>query len=349
MTSKQYSFLPEFPSFQIGDLKECLFCFKFLINPFTTVGQKVIGIFSALLEMKMFAFDFVLNPSLEIKELPVKRFYRYVLESRPTFAKNDGSLKQVGAKFERIPPEHLFTLGLDDIQSWVVMPIESVYDLDNVRFTDLAPGTKINSVFELKNILVEGHCTNIFDGSPPRGLQFSLAKESESQGTIVMANLGYFQLKANPGEWSLLLREGRSKDLFEILSDTRVYVDSFSGSLLNCRVRPKQGKENEPLLVDGLDSKAESNSEGSVWSKLWGKKQPVDSANASLSAELNIFSVASGHLYERFLSIMILSVLAHTKSSVKFWFIENFLSPVFKVHYICIAVFLNIRSILTLY
>jgi len=34
-------------------------------------------------------------------------------------------------------------------------------------------------------------------------------------------------------------------------------------------------------------------------------------------------------LYERFASIMILSVLRNTKSSVKFWFIENFLSPSF--------------------
>ena len=42
---------------------------------------------------------------------------------------------------------------------------------------------------------------------------------------------------------------------------------------------------------------------------------------------INIFSVASGHLYERFLMIMIRSVLKNTKSPVKFWFIENFLSP----------------------
>lgn len=48
-------------------------------------------------------------------------------------------------------------------------------------------------------------------------------------------------------------------------------------------------------------------------------------------AEINIFSVASGQLYERFLSIMIASVMEHTESSVKFWFIENFLSPSFKV------------------
>ena len=30
---------------------------------------------------------------------------------------------------------------------------------------------------------------------------------------------------------------------------------------------------------------------------------------------------------------MILSVLRHTKSSVKFWFIENFLSPDFLVRF----------------
>lgn len=34
--------------------------------------------------------------------------------------------------------------------------------------------------------------------------------------TIVMANLGYFQLKANPGAWLLRLRQGRSADIYSI-------------------------------------------------------------------------------------------------------------------------------------
>jgi UDP-glucose:glycoprotein glucosyltransferase len=45
---------------------------------------------------------------------------------------------------------------------------------------------------------------------------------------------------------------------------------------------------------------------------------------------IHIFSVASGHLYERFLKIMMLTVLKNTKSPVKFWFLENYLSPKFK-------------------
>ena len=46
---------------------------------------------------------------------------------------------------------------------------------------------------------------------------------------------------------------------------------------------------------------------------------------------IHVFSLASGHLYERFLRIMILSVVKNTQSKVKFWFLKNFLSPSFKV------------------
>lgn len=45
---------------------------------------------------------------------------------------------------------------------------------------------------------------------------------------------------------------------------------------------------------------------------------------------IHIFSVASGHLYERFLKIMMLSVRRNTKNPLKFWFIKNWLSPRFK-------------------
>ncbi|KAH9371234.1 hypothetical protein HPB48_013521 [Haemaphysalis longicornis] len=45
---------------------------------------------------------------------------------------------------------------------------------------------------------------------------------------------------------------------------------------------------------------------------------------------INIFSLASGHLYERLLRIMMLSVLKNTKTPVKFWFLKNYLSPTFK-------------------
>lgn len=47
--------------------------------------------------------------------------------------------------------------------------------------------------------------------------------------------------------------------------------------------------------------------------------------------KINIFSLASGHLYERFMRIMMLSVMKHTKHPVKFWVLNNYLSPQFRV------------------
>lgn len=45
---------------------------------------------------------------------------------------------------------------------------------------------------------------------------------------------------------------------------------------------------------------------------------------------IHVFSLASGHLYERFLKIMMLSVVNKTSAPVKFWLLANFLSPKFK-------------------
>ena len=56
--------------------------------------------------------------------------------------------------------------------------------------------------------------------------------------TIVMANLGYLQLKSNPGRWFLQLREGRSSEIYDITShenteggenerDIQVLITSF--------------------------------------------------------------------------------------------------------------------------
>lgn len=75
------------------------------------------------------------------------------------------------------------------------------------------------SEYELEYLLLEGHCFEQNTGSPPRGLQITLGTESRPVivDTIVMANLGYFQLKANPGAWILRLRQGRSADIYDIV------------------------------------------------------------------------------------------------------------------------------------
>ncbi len=62
----------------------------------------------------------------------------------------------------------------------------------------------------------------------PRGVQLHLGshKQPHLQDTLVMSNLGYFQLKSAPGAWTLQLAPGRSRELYHIESSTGTVGDS---------------------------------------------------------------------------------------------------------------------------
>jgi UDP-glucose:glycoprotein glucosyltransferase len=137
------------------------------------------------------------------------------------------------------------------------------------------------SEFELSSLLLEGHCSETMTGAPPRGLQVTLGTKHDPVivDTIVMANLGYFQLKANPGSWLLRLRQGRSADIFDIIrfenkicalivphavycdsvdgsdnpvdsEDHHVLISSFRSHVLKLKVAKKPDKIGVDLLAD---------------------------------------------------------------------------------------------------
>jgi UDP-glucose:glycoprotein glucosyltransferase len=85
--------------------------------------------------------------------------------------------------------------------------------------------------------------------------------------------------------------------------------------------------EEEDVLEESQGQVASLVNKGTSFLSSLGLAKPL---SKSKNADINIFSVASGHLYERMLSIMLVSVMNHTSHSVKFWFIEQFLSPEFK-------------------
>lgn len=234
----------------------------------------------------------------------------------------------------------------------MVEAVRSVYDLDNIRLADI--NGPVHSEFELEHLLLEGHCFDATSGSPPRGLQFTLGTRDRPVvvDTIVMANLGYFQLKANPGAWLLRLRHGKSDDIYEVTSadgpntvhhsaeagGTRVIISSLRSHVLKVRVTKRPGQAGADLLADEADEASNGGLWNSITSSFGGGGGAGGGANEDGSAAggeaqsvetINIFSVASGHLYERLLRIMMLSLLKHTKTPVKFWFLKNYLSPQF--------------------
>ncbi|KAI0628063.1 glycosyltransferase family 24 protein [Trametes polyzona] len=341
-----------YTAFTLGDEETALYHIGALINPLSEEAQKWASLLEWLSEMPGVYIEVHVNPTRHT-ELPLKRFYRYNLLPKLVFD-TEGNEVPASTQFTGLPIEPIYTLALDAPQSWLIRPKEAVYDLDNIQLGLLSPQDRVHglkAVFDLDALVVEGHARESATNSPPRGLQMQLVTSNTTPiaDTLVMANLGYLQFRTKPGAYRLEIRPGRGREIFEMESVGNegwnspavdeagdvVTVTSFEGVTLYPRLARRPGMEREDVLrvhsepaedhsgvIDNLVSK--------VSSLFGGKKEvkdlvPVDDGQA----EINIFTVASGHLYERFASIMILSVLRHTKSSVKFWFIDNFLSPSF--------------------
>lgn len=317
------------------------------IDPTSETSQRWLPILKALSELDGVKLNLFMNPRDEIRELPIKRFYRYVLSPEPSFGDN-GSVQRPGATFSGVPVEALLTLGMDVPPYWLVAPQDSVHDLDNIKLSSVKEGSNVDAVYALEHILIEGHSRDMTTKSPPRGVQLVLGTEDNPYfaDTIVMANLGYFQFKAQPGLWSINLKPGRSEKIFNLDSlgqlgyspqagddSKEVALLSFQGKTLFPRMSRKKGQEDEDVLESGPKpgSAMDFMSKGFNFASNVLSSVGVGSKNnAEANADINIFSVASGHLYERMLNIMMVSVMRNTDKTVKFWFIEQFLSPSFK-------------------
>ncbi|XP_035228299.1 UDP-glucose:glycoprotein glucosyltransferase 1-like [Stegodyphus dumicola] len=326
-----------------------------IVDPVSKGAAKLSSVLMVLQRVINAHFKIFFNCVDKHSAMPLKSFFRFVLNEEPVFGPDGEFGIAPIAKFSGLPSSPLFTLGMVTPDNWLVEVVKSPYDLDNIHLEQVE--SIVHADFELEHLLIEGHCFEQSSGNPPRGLQFVLGTNTSPSmmDTIVMANLGYFQLKANPGAWHLNLRQGRSSEIYEIVgsentdtppgsSDLVIIISSFRSHIIKVRVSKKPGKQFEELLYD------ENDNNNGIWSTItsmpiiggiveewraiWleikstftGNKSELDGSDD----KINIFSLASGHLYERLLRIMMLSVLKNTKTPVKFWFLKNFLSPTFK-------------------
>lgn len=81
------------------------------------------------------------------------------------------------------------------------------------------------------------------------------------------------------------------------------------------------------MSEDGSSSASETEQEeaSGVWSALssvWGSTGAKASSTIVQNETVHVFSLATGHLYERMLKIMMLSVTKRTSVPVKFWLLE---------------------------
>lgn len=344
------------------------------LDPLSEASQMISSLLLMLHTQLNATVELVLLPSADYAEFPLQRFYRYLFDKTP-------SLATPSVEFRKLPLQPILTMKIETPEAWNVQIHQTQEDLDNLRVDPDSPvdvkATK-SAEFQLESLLVYGQCRDkTFDMyTPPNGLQLVLERDVGAQrlhrDTLVMRNLGYFQLQATPGVWSLHLARGRATELFEIvdvasdqaLDATPVQVYDFGSRITQLIVRKRKGREHDNLLDpdEMKKSKSSSNSDvepiaddagvlDSYWGSmmsLLGKKNnkqatdvnaskaevavsPQSTVNQGRTGEtIHVFSLASGHLYERFLKIMMSSVLKRTQNPVTFWLLENFLSPDFK-------------------
>lgn len=243
------------------------------MDPVSELAQKWAPMIETLSLLPSVHLRVYLIPAPYVSEIPMKRFFQYSFAPSLLFDKVSGAEIPPGVTFKGLPEDTLFTFAMDVQRSWLAFPKSSIHDLDNIRLGDLSQSSRaegVKAIFELESIIVEGHARDMPSGQPPRGLQLELQSlvSGDASGvptavdTICMSNLGYFQLKANPGPWRLAIREGRSSEVYEVESigsdgwksgsiyDTgdALAVATLEGLTIFPRFRRRPGMESAELL-----------------------------------------------------------------------------------------------------
>lgn len=340
-----------------------------ILDPLSKEAQRIAPVLKVLKDSlgNHASLKVIMNPVEKLSDVPLSSYFRYCAQDLTDWSKSPKVVFEAGS----LPQSKTLTAHLDHPEPWMVTTKKAKYDLDNLILENVKEDT-VFAEYSLESLLVTGHA---FDGgnprNPPRGTQVVLQKkwfmediheqkeikDNTIAGTIIMANLGYFQLPASPGRFALALKEGRSRDVYEMVSTDLINIDdrtntfssgrtdpskfraeitvaSWSGKRVEMKLRKRAGFEMADVLSEDDDENDENKRGlGSKISSLFGgknkKKKQVQLDENGLET-IHIFSVATGHLYERFLKIMMASVRRHTKNPLKFWFIKNWLSPSFK-------------------
>jgi len=278
----------------------------------------------------------VLRP-VPLVSVPLLSYYRPAPLVAPTEQGLKGLLTWNGRapniKFDVPARSHqILSMQLRTPAAWLCSPTEAGdADLDSLSPDSL---DFVRAKYVLESLFVEGWAMAP-NGRPAAGRHLALAplfprasSGSSSQDSVVVKS-GYFQLRAPPGLYQLTLRQPEKDDrvirprnavgLLDVAGRSTP-LEVTVGRLEEDSAGSSQGDENE--VGGSTDIEAADVVE-----------PPVEGAGgdpSKCSETIHIFSVASGHRYERLLRIMIMSVRQHTSCPLRVWLVDNFLSPKFR-------------------
>ena len=329
------------------------------IDPTKRDGQRLVAMIRAIAKQVTSANVVIyLNPPQGMSDVSLTTFYRFVFDSTFTVADPDFSneLRAPVAHFVNLPSNIVFTMGVDEPEAWMVFADVAEADLDNIKLSDATE--TVTAEYGLHSILITGKCVDVERQTAPKSLPIVLQSvkrdDIAESDTTVMSNYAYFQLRARFGQWSIGIQPGEVAQRYAVVDlieteanvyrrsivklrpeaqrTTRLMVSSFSGAFVHMQVRAVGGH-------GGGGAEAAERERQHIAYEEKRAERALAVTTATEAPTLNIFSVASGHLYERFLRMMFHTVVKTAREArdkegqptrVKFWLIENFLSPRFK-------------------
>lgn len=278
-------------------------------QPYKTFKNRAVNVYrspknSSKLNVHLLIDPFNINGQRLSCILPVMKSFSFCLMLNPQIQLSKGqndldSLFSFYSKFESngfsfsyLNQSTTYSVIPDVPHSWHIYRESADFDLDNVIVDQLQKGTH-ECLFRLSSILIEGCIVDVNGKNKlneiEEGIELKLFQSNgkKKDETRCITRNGYFQLKSSPAQYKITTNTDES---FQVSCDS--YFPRFN------------------FEYCFKDVKSYSN------------KNSTFSDN-----RVHIFIVASGHLYERLERIMILSAIRHTKHVVKFWILENFVSP----------------------
>ena len=295
-----------------------------IINPLSPDASKLLVLANLLYEKFTLSLRIFLNPKRIMFEIPSPAYYEYAFNY--DWVPHDNLHPPI--VFHDLPKTVLYTMSVQEPVTWLSFPSRSHHDLDNI-FLENGLVSSVKVQYELRSLVLSGSCTDRVTGQPVPGLPLFARKSgtTETRDTTVMSNFGYFQLQLSPGKWTISILEGDWSKKYRVVhvsmssefnmnvkgSSFSISIDKFSDLHLEIKVERCEASYGKDATTTPFYSDS-----------------GVKGVPATNDPRVHIFSIASGFLYERFLRLMMYTLTNHTKARVKFWLVENFLSPSFK-------------------
>lgn len=300
-----------------------------VIDPLSQAAQRLPPLLRLLHEELNAEVGIVLKPTPLVAP-PLQSYYRAVrVAPAPAGAGLaalgdwDGRVPEVRLE---VPPRRgqLLSLQLLTPASWLCAAVDSTgADLDNLAAE--APDI-VKAHYRLESLFIEGWA-GTSRRSPAAGRQLGLtpmgggaAGPPDAGADSVVVKSGYFQLRASPGLYSVGLLGGEEGE--RVLRPTGgIELVELGGGGAQLEVSVGQAAADASPQAGAAAARAPLER---------GRFEGAGGDRAKCSKTVHVFSVASGHRYERLLRIMMLSVRSKTDCPLRFWLVENFLSPNFR-------------------